>query len=130
MVYYTDETPGVNKRLVAGYYLFLCLIGFAILLGPTGSGIPITLIGNEVRDGHVVANPGGPPATGDPADCGVCHPSEYGNWSTTHHATHMDTSNSTHVRIGAYAWFSWALFNSSCSECHTSGWDNTTGTPT
>ncbi|MFW9786571.1 MAG: ammonia-forming cytochrome c nitrite reductase subunit c552 [Candidatus Thorarchaeota archaeon] len=127
MVYYTDETPGVNKRLVAGYYLFLCLIGFSILLGPTGSGIPITVIGNEVRDEHYVATPG---LGTDPSDCNVCHPDKYGNWSGTEHATHMDTYNSTHVRIGAFAWVTWTMFNSTCSECHTSGWDNSTGTPT
>jgi len=126
MVYYTEETPGVNKRLVAGYYLFLCLIGFAILLGPTGSGIPITLVGNEIRDEHYVATPN---LGTDPSDCVGCHDNEYNNWSTTAHATHMYT-NGTHVRIGAYAWFAAAFFNSSCSECHTSGWDNSTGTPT
>jgi hypothetical protein len=127
MVYYTDSTPGVNKRLVAGYYLFLCLIGFAILLGPTGSGIPITIVGNEVRDEHYVAAPFGT----DPAACqgSGCHDNAYGNWSTTNHATHI-LYNGTHVRIGAYAWFAAAFFNSSCSECHTSGWDNSTGTPT
>ena len=101
MVYYTEETPGVNKRMVAGYYLFLCLIGFAILLGPTGSGIPITLIGNEVSEEHYVATPG---LGTDPSDCIGCHDNEYNNWSTTHHATHMVT-NGTHMRIGAYAWF-------------------------
>ena len=127
MVYYTEETPGVNKRMVTGYYLFLCLIGFAILLGPTGSGIPITLIGNEARDEHSIATPDW---GDDPADCSVCHSNEYGNWSDTNHATHMDEYNSTHIRIGAYAWVSWGLFNSTCAECHTSGWDNSTGTPT
>ena len=32
MVYYTDETPGVNKRMVAGYYLFLVLIGLRLII--------------------------------------------------------------------------------------------------
>jgi formate-dependent nitrite reductase cytochrome c552 subunit len=127
MVYYTDEPTRVNKRAVAGYYLFLCLIGFAILLGPTGSGIPINIIGNQLSDEHLMSAPG---AGTEPDDCMGCHSNEYNNWSTTNHATHMDTYNATHVRIGAYAWFSWALFNSTCSECHTSGWDNSTGTPT
>ncbi|MGY5858674.1 MAG: ammonia-forming cytochrome c nitrite reductase subunit c552, partial [Candidatus Thorarchaeota archaeon] len=127
MVYYTDENPRVNKRAVAGYYLFLCLIGFAILLGPTGSGIPINIVGNQMSDEHYAASPG---AGTDPGDCVGCHDNEYNNWSLTHHATHMYSDNDTHVRIGAYAWFTFAFFNSSCSECHTSGWDNSTGTPT
>jgi hypothetical protein len=129
MVYYTEETPGVNKRLVAGYYLFLCLIGFAILLGPTGSGIPINLIGNEVRDEHYIAAPFGT----DPAACqgSTCHDNEYGNWSTTNHATHITINGSGYVMIGPYFTEPYiGFFNASCSECHTSGWDNTTGTPT
>jgi formate-dependent nitrite reductase cytochrome c552 subunit len=115
--------------LVAGYYLFLCLIGFAILLGPTGSGIPITLIGNEVRDEHYLANPGGPPDTGDPVDCGVCHPNEYGNWSTTHHATHMSVNGSGYVMIGDHFTEPYiGFFNASCAECHVSGYNETDGT--
>lgn len=125
MVYYTDETPRVNKRMVAGYYLFLCLIGFAILLGPTGSGIPINLIGNEAHDGIIVANPFGI----DPDACSSCHSNEYNNWSLTGHATHMST-NGTHVSIGTHFTGTVAFFNASCSKCHTSGWDNSTGTPT
>jgi formate-dependent nitrite reductase cytochrome c552 subunit len=112
--------------MVAGYYLFLCLVGFAILLGPTGSNIPVNLIGNEFRDEHEIATPN---LGTDPTDCSVCHPDEYGNWSTTPHATHMNTYNATHVRIGSFLWMTWAVFNASCSECHTSGWDNSTGTP-
>ena len=54
MVYYTDS-PKINRRMVAGYYLFLCLVGFAILLGPTGAGIPITLIGTDGRDHEIAA---------------------------------------------------------------------------
>ena len=130
MVYYTEETPRVNKRMVAGYYLFLCLIGFAILLGPTGSGIPITIVGNQVNEEHDIAQPNW---GDDPADCGAtdCHESEYGNWSTTHHATHMlyELSNDSY-RIGADYWVDSTTFNESCSECHTSGWSNSTGTPT
>jgi hypothetical protein len=126
-VYYTEEPSGVNKRAVAGYYLFLVLIGFTILLGPTGSGIPITLIGNQLSDEHDLAAPN---AGTEPDDCMGCHPNEYNNWTDTNHARHMDEYNLTHVRIGAYAWFTWTFFNESCSECHTSGWDNSTGTPT
>ncbi|MHA2152001.1 MAG: ammonia-forming cytochrome c nitrite reductase subunit c552 [Candidatus Thorarchaeota archaeon] len=125
MVYYTDETPAVNKRMVSGYYLFLCLIGFAILLGPTGSGIPINLIGNEAHSEGVLATPG---MGTDPSDCSVCHADEYGNWTGTGHATHMST-NGTHVSIGHYSGIAIAFFNASCSKCHTSGWDNSTGTP-
>lgn len=125
MVYYTDEPPGVNKRAVAGYYLFLCLIGFAVLLGPTGSGIPITLIGNELRDD---AHPAYPGTHDDPSDCSAaeCHPNEYGNWTDTHHATHMyyELSNDSY-RIGAEYWVDSTEFNTSCAECHTSGYNAT-----
>ncbi|MHA2024506.1 MAG: ammonia-forming cytochrome c nitrite reductase subunit c552 [Candidatus Thorarchaeota archaeon] len=124
MVYYTDETPGVNKRAVAGYYLFLVLIGFAILLGPTGSGIPISLVGNEAHSDGVIAAPFGT----DPDACSSCHSNEYGNWSASGHATHV-TTNGTHVSIGSHFTGSVAFFNASCSKCHTSGWDNSTGTP-
>jgi hypothetical protein len=125
MVYYTEETPGVNKRLVAGYYLFLCLIGFAILLGPTGSGIPITLIGSDGRDGHELAQP----SWGDtPEECGDpdCHNATYEYWNETAHATHMYT-NGTHVRIGAFVWNTVEYFDENCSQCHTSGWQNNSG---
>ena len=128
MVYYTDETPRVNKRAVAGYYLFLVLIGFAILLGPTGSGIPINIVGNEVRDEHYTASPG---MGTDPSDCAGCHSNEYNNWTGTAHNTHMSVNGTGYVMIGSY----WTepyigFFNATCSECHTSGWDNSTGTPT
>lgn len=127
MVYYTDETQRVNKRMVAGYYLFLCLIGFAILLGPTGSGIPINLIGNEAHDGSIVANPSGI----DPDACSGCHSNEYNNWSTTGHATHITVNGSGYISIGSHFTEPYiGFFNASCAECHTSGWDNTTGTPT
>ncbi len=127
MVYYTDDPPQINRRMVAGYYLFLCLVGFAVLLGPTGGGIPTTLIENVHRNQHEIATPN---YGTDPTDCQTCHPNEYGNWSVTDHATHMSVVNSTHVQIGAYVIISWAYFNTSCAECHTSGWDNSTGTPT
>ncbi|MHA1963434.1 MAG: ammonia-forming cytochrome c nitrite reductase subunit c552 [Candidatus Thorarchaeota archaeon] len=127
MVYYTDETPRVNKRMVAGYYLFLCLIGFAILLGPTGSGIPINLIGNEAHDDIVVANPSGI----DPDACSGCHSNEYGNWSTSGHATHVTVNGTGYISIGSHFTEPYiGFFNASCSKCHTSGWDNSTGTPT
>ncbi len=127
MVYYTEETPGVNKRLVAGYYLFLCLIGFAILLGPTGSGIPINLVGTGVSDDHYISSPFGT----DPDACSGCHSNEYNNWSTSHHATHMSVNGTGYVEIGDHFTEPYiGFFNASCSECHTSGWDNSTGTPT
>ncbi len=113
--------------MVAGYYLFLCLVGFAVLLGPTGAGIPIALIGNDGRDQHELATPS---MGTDPAGCAVCHDNEHGNWSTSDHATHMIYWNSTLVGIGTHYNASMAFFNSTCSECHTSGWDNSTGTPT
>jgi formate-dependent nitrite reductase cytochrome c552 subunit len=127
MVYYTEETPGVNKRMVAGYYLFLCLIGFAILLGPTGSGIPISLIGTGARDGHELAQPHW---ADTPEECGDsdCHNATFEYWNETSHATHMYLNESNNmVRIGAYAWFSYAFFNSSCAECHVSGYNATDG---
>ena len=130
MVYYTDS-PKINRRIVAGYYLFLCLVGFAVLLGPTGAGIPITLIGNDGRDQHDLAEPGwGDYMDPDSCDAPACHPNEHGNWSTSDHATHMIYWNETLVGIGTHYNASMAFFNSTCSECHTSGWDNSTGTPT
>ena len=126
MVYYTEETPGVNKRLVAGYYLFLCLIGFAILLGPTGSGIPITVIDDSARKAHELAYPyyGDP---NDPSSCtGVaCHNDIVDYWNETSHAT-VVTSNSTHVFIGTHATRTWAEFNATCAQCHATNWDNAT----
>jgi hypothetical protein len=127
MVYYTEETPGVNKRMVAGYYLFLCLIGFAILLGPTGSGIPITLISDRVREAHELATPNFGDLT-DPESCiGTCHQhdAEVSYWNETSHAT-VVTSNSTHVFIGTHATRTWAEFNATCAQCHATNWDNST----
>ncbi len=126
MVYYTD-LPKSDRRWVVGYYLFLCLIGFAVLLGPVGGGIPINIIGNPGRNQHEIATPN---YGTSPSDCQTCHPDEFNYWNQTGHATHMSVVNSTHVRIGAYTVVSWAFFNTSCSECHTTGWDNSTGTPT
>ncbi|MFX1482480.1 MAG: ammonia-forming cytochrome c nitrite reductase subunit c552 [Promethearchaeota archaeon] len=129
MVYYTDETPGVNKRLVAGYYLFLCLIGFAILLGPTGSGIPITVINDRMGGSHELAYPFyGDPS--DPESCiGVCHEHDaiIDYWNQTGHATAV-TSNSTHVFIGTHATRTWAEFNASCARCHATNWNETSHT--
>ncbi|MFW9845959.1 MAG: ammonia-forming cytochrome c nitrite reductase subunit c552 [Candidatus Thorarchaeota archaeon] len=134
MVYY-KEVPEVNKRMVAGYYLFLCLIGFAILLGPTGSGIPITLIGTSDRDTHeaILANPN---PDGDISDaaygCGDdgagchAHPDRYGNWSMSYHAR-AAVWNGTHVLIGNLSSraYTQAFFNSSCAACHTTGYNET-----
>lgn len=126
MVYYTDETPGVNKRMVAGYYLFLVLIGFAILLGPTGSGIPITVISDRARDAHELATPDMGDFT-DPESCvgASCHTDEFDYWNATGHATHV-TSNSTYVFIGTHAERTWADFNATCAQCHATNWDNAT----
>jgi predicted CXXCH cytochrome family protein len=112
----------MSKRMVAGYYLFLCLIGFAVLLGPTGAGIPITIVGDNGRD-HEFAAPGD---SVDPEDCITCHSDQYDYWNETEHANHIYT-NGSHVRIGAYVWVSNSTFNASCSECHTSGWENNSG---
>jgi predicted CXXCH cytochrome family protein len=127
MVYYTEETPGVNRRLVAGYYLFLCLIGFAILLGPTGSGIPITVIDDSVRKAHESALP----TYGDPFDPETCigschqHDAEVAYWNETAHAT-VVTTNGTHVFIGTHVTRTWADFNATCAQCHATNWDNST----
>ncbi len=126
MVYYTEETPGVNKRMVAGYYLFLCLIGFAILLGPTGSGIPINLVGDRVRDAHELATPDMGDLT-DPESCigSICHTDTFNHWNASNHATHV-TSNDTYVFIGTHAERTWAAFNASCAQCHATNWNNAT----
>ncbi len=139
MVYY-KEVPEVNKRMVAGYYLFLCLIGFAILLGPTGSGIPITLVGTSDRDTHeaLLAQPGW---GDDPASCdgaAPCHGDRYGNWSMTGHATAAWwNATSGHIVIGEIEMGFNAynntvgqdnLFNDTyCVECHTTGYNATDG---
>ncbi len=123
MVYYTDS-PRMNRRMVAGYYLFLCLIGFAVLLGPTGAGIPISLVGNDGRNPHETATPN---AGTSPTYCQTCHPDEYGNWSQTAHATTVTTfSNSTddYVSIGSHV-VTETTFNASCAKCHTSGYNAT-----
>ena len=123
MVYYTDS-PKINRRMVSGYYLFLCLVGFAVLLGPTGAGIPVTVIGTDGRD-HELAYPG---SHTDPDDCDTCHANEYGNWSTTAHATHMGNfTNGTgdYITIGSHWEGTEAFFNSTCAACHTSGYNAT-----
>ena len=113
--------------MVAGYYLFLALIGFVVLLSPIGSGIPITTIDSTGRESHELAYPN---YSDDITVCGGCHENEYGNWSSSAHATHITKWNDTLIGIGSDYNVSMALFNSTCSECHTSGWDNSTGTPT
>ncbi|MHA2601161.1 MAG: ammonia-forming cytochrome c nitrite reductase subunit c552 [Candidatus Thorarchaeota archaeon SMTZ1-83] len=133
MVYY-NEIPEVNKRMVAGYYLFLCLIGFAILLGPTGSGIPITLVGiaNEHEDVLASPNPGGTVGNGSYGcgDAGVgchAHPEEYNYWLMTSHfnsSYYNPAINSTHVFIGDRAYDN-ATFNSDCARCHTTNYNET-----
>jgi len=120
MVYYTDETPGVNKRLVAGYYLFLCLIGFAILLGPTGSGIPITIFSDRVREAHELADP----TEGDGCLDGTCHGSTWDYWNDSYHSGYMiqydpdsDTITVNYARNTTYE-----EFNATCAQCHAIGW--------
>jgi len=109
----------VKNRWCTTYYLFLCLIGFAILLGPTGSGIPITLLGDRLAEEHDLSSPN----LGD--DCALCHPDEFDYWNATGHATHV-TSNSTYVFIGTHAEREWAEFNATCAQCHATNWDNAT----
>jgi len=128
MVYYI-ESPTINKKMVAGYYLFLALVGFALLLGPTGAGIPITVIDATGRD-HELAYPGYGTYM-DPTSCDAaasCHGDEYIHWNSSEHAHSVTIVNSTHYRIGDTN-VSIITFNSTCSPCHTSGWDNSTGTP-
>jgi hypothetical protein len=119
MVYYTDETPVVNKRLVAGYYLFLCLLGFTLLLGPTGSGIPVTLISDRVRDAHELATP-------DQGSGCYCHTDELNYWNMTVHSGNQDYYNDTSgmVTINGHAPTPYATFNATCARCHAINWDN------
>ncbi len=126
MVYYTEETPGVNKRLVAGYYLFLCLIGFAILLGPTGSGIPITLVGDRVREAHESAYP--TLGNGTAEGCGECHTDEYGYWNDTVHSGYLIYLNETsqNVTINGRRERTYLEWNATCAQCHAINWDNST----
>lgn len=122
MVYYTEETPGVNRRLVAGYYLFLCLIGFAILLGPTGSGIPITVIDDRVREAHESAYPY--LGNGTVEGCGECHPDEYMYWNMTLHTgigVWLNESAQT-VTVFGHRERTYLEFNASCAQCHAIGW--------
>ncbi len=126
MVYYT-ENERIRRGWIGAYYLFLLLIGFSILVGPTGFGLPVLSIdGNRLKH-HELATPYW---GADPEDCISCHPDEYNNWSTTAHATHVVEANATHVRIGAFLEISYTIFNASCSQCHTTGWDDTGGIPT
>ena len=124
MVYYTEETPRVNKRMVAGYYLFLCLIGFAILLGPTGSGIPITLLSDRVREAHETA-------TGNYGiGCldGTCHTDEYDYFMETAHSGNLieyDPISDT-ITINGARNKTMAEFNATCAQCHALNWDNST----
>ena len=122
MVYYTDETPVVNKRMVAGYYLFLCLLGFAVLLGPTGSGIPVTTISDKVRDAHEFATPN----FGNGCLTGACHTDEYDYWNMTMHSGNQDYYNDTSgmVTINGHAPTPYATFNATCARCHAINWNN------
>jgi hypothetical protein len=124
MVYYTEETPRVNKRMVAGYYLFLCLIGFAILLGPTGSGITITnVFSDRVRDAHELATPN----LEDGTSCldGGCHSTTWNYWNMTTHSGYLVYWNETGdgmVTVNGHRARTYLEFNASCAQCHAIGW--------
>jgi len=134
MVYYTEETPGVNKRLVAGYYLFLCLIGFAILLGPTGSGIPVTTFNDRVREAHELATPDleNPPTV----SCldGTCHSGTWDYWNASVHSgwiIQYDPNTDT-ITVNGARNRTMTEFNATCAQCHAIGWTperNVTGWP-
>jgi len=127
MVYYTDETPGVNKRMVAGYYLFLCLIGFAILLGPTGSGIPITVISDRVREAHELAYPNY--GDNDSLSCtGTgCHDETWDYWNATVHSGYLVVLNETGwVLVNEERPRLYAEWNATCAQCHAINWNNAT----
>ncbi|MHA2207118.1 MAG: multiheme c-type cytochrome, partial [Candidatus Thorarchaeota archaeon] len=117
------ESPEVNKRMVAGYYLFLCLVGFAVLLGPTGAGIPIALFGDDGRYEHDLASPS--PGANN-LTCGVsgCHEEQWNYWNQSGHADegYEQTFNGTHV-IGLHGERNATYYNSTCAECHTTGYD-------
>jgi len=126
MVYYTDETPGVNKRLVAGYYLFLCLIGFAILLGPTGSGIPITVFDDRVREAHELATPD--MENGVSCLDGGCHSATWDYWNASVHSgwiIQYDPDSDT-ITVNYARNRTMAEFNATCAQCHAINWDNST----
>ena len=122
MVYYTDETPGVNKRAVAGYYLFLCLIGFAILLGPTGSGIPINIFSDRVREAHELATPD--MENGVSCLDGGCHSTTWDYWNDTAHAGHLVEYNETSgtITVNGARERTYLEWNATCAECHAIGW--------
>ncbi|TFG98949.1 MAG: hypothetical protein E4H14_20560 [Candidatus Thorarchaeota archaeon] len=126
MVYYTDETPVVNKRMVAGYYLFLCLIGFAILLGPTGSGIPITILGDRVREAHELATPN--MENGVSCLTGACHNQTWEYWNQTVHAGHLIVLNETDmtITINGAREKTYLEWNATCAQCHAINWNNAT----
>ncbi|MFW9958667.1 MAG: ammonia-forming cytochrome c nitrite reductase subunit c552 [Candidatus Odinarchaeota archaeon] len=122
MVYYTEETPGVNKRMVAGYYLFLCLIGFAILLGPTGSGIPVTIFGDRVREAHQLATPD--QENGVSCLTGECHNQTWEYWNMTTHSGYLIYYNETsgNVTVNGARERTYLAWNATCAQCHAIGW--------
>jgi len=127
MVYYS-EIPEINKRMVAGYYLFLCLIGFAILLGPTGSGIPITLVGGPEKYEHDIELAWPSPGV-DNLTCGGCHTEEWDYWNETGHADegYEQVFNGTHI-IGLHGERNATYYNTTCAPCHATGYNVTTNT--
>lgn len=122
MVYYTEETPGVNKRAVTGYYLFLVLIGFTLLLGMTGSGIPITVFSDRVREAHELATPN----MEDGASCldGGCHTSTWNYWNMSVHSGYLVYYNETSgtVTVNGARERTYEVWNASCAQCHAIGW--------
>jgi len=124
MVYYTEEPAGVNKKAVAGYYLFLCLIGFAILLGPTGSAIPITSVfSDRAREAHELATPD----MENGASCldGGCHTTTWNYWNMSVHSGYLVYWNETGdgmVTVNGHRARTYLEFNATCAECHAIGW--------
>ncbi|MFX0055782.1 MAG: ammonia-forming cytochrome c nitrite reductase subunit c552 [Promethearchaeota archaeon] len=124
MVRYANNLE--RKKWVFGYYVFLCIAGFSLLLGSPGPAIPIPL-GYSTDKQNCMSSPG--MGGGDITNCGnaPCHPAEYNAWVKTGHATHIIEINATHVQIGGDMNISYTIFDSECAACHTSGYNNITG---
>jgi len=124
MVRYSNISQ--EKKWVFGYYLFLCIAGFSLVLGSPGPAIPIPL-GDAIDKRICLSSPG--MGGGDITNCGngPCHPAEYNAWLMTGHATHIVEINATHVQIGGDMIVSYTVFDAECAQCHTSGYNNVTG---
>jgi predicted CXXCH cytochrome family protein len=71
-------------------------------------------------------------ANDHPETCVQCHPTTVTSWNTTAHSD-ASSFNGTHVLVGAFGQrpYNMTAFNaSSCAHCMTTGWENSTGTPT